>query len=128
MDIYSIKWPCLGDGPARTGGSSTDSDCAFEGDYTVPPLPVTEGMQHIRIMEGVSRSLPSSPLLTHQAISMRLQPMKRLTGKAAIPSPHPGLRPSSPAWPHPPLRWIFHLHGREPRSKRFTERSVSGPN
>ncbi|KAJ8345475.1 hypothetical protein SKAU_G00296680 [Synaphobranchus kaupii] len=63
-------------------GSSTDSDCAFEGDYTVPPLPVTEGMQHIRIMEGVSRSLPSSPLLTHQAISMRLQPMKRLTGEA----------------------------------------------
>ncbi|XP_036409043.1 protein TANC2-like isoform X3 [Megalops cyprinoides] len=65
----------------NSGGSSTDSDCAFEGDYTVPPLPVTEGMQHIRIMEGVSRSLPSSPLLTHQAISMRLQPMKRLTGE-----------------------------------------------
>ncbi|KAJ8404338.1 hypothetical protein AAFF_G00341110, partial [Aldrovandia affinis] len=65
----------------NSGGSSTDGDCAFEGDYTVPPLPVTEGMQHIRIMEGVSRSLPSSPLLTHQAISMRLQPMKRLTGE-----------------------------------------------
>ncbi|XP_035253568.1 protein TANC2-like isoform X4 [Anguilla anguilla] len=63
----------------NSGGSSTDSDCTFEGDYTVPALPVTEGMQHIRIMEGVSRSLPSSPLLTHQAISMRLQPMKRLT-------------------------------------------------
>uniref|UniRef100_W5N3K0 Tetratricopeptide repeat, ankyrin repeat and coiled-coil containing 2 n=1 Tax=Lepisosteus oculatus TaxID=7918 RepID=W5N3K0_LEPOC len=61
------------------GGSSADSDCAFEGDYAVPPLPVTEGMQHIRIMEGVSRSLPSSPLLTHQAISVRLQPMKKLT-------------------------------------------------
>ncbi|KAI1896538.1 hypothetical protein AGOR_G00095800 [Albula goreensis] len=64
------------------GGSSTDSDCAFEGDYAVPPLPVTEGMQHIRIMEGMSRSLPSSPLLTHQTISMRLQPMKKLTGES----------------------------------------------
>ncbi|XP_077068241.1 protein TANC2 isoform X3 [Siphateles boraxobius] len=37
-------------------------------------------MQHIRIMEGVSRSLPSSPLLSHQAINMRLQPLKRLPG------------------------------------------------
>ncbi|KAL4630866.1 protein TANC2 isoform X9, partial [Arapaima gigas] len=64
------------------GGSSTDSDCTFEGDYAVPPLPVTEGMQHIRIMEGVSRSLPSSPLLTHQTIGMRLQPMKKLTGNS----------------------------------------------
>ncbi|XP_034992305.2 protein TANC2 isoform X3 [Zootoca vivipara] len=36
-------------------------------------------MQHIRIMEGMSRSLPSSPLLTHQSISVRLQPMKKLT-------------------------------------------------
>ncbi|XP_051274700.1 protein TANC2 isoform X6 [Dicentrarchus labrax] len=40
---------------------------------------MTEGMQHIRIMEGVSRSLPSSPLLTHQTISVRLQPVKKLT-------------------------------------------------
>ncbi|XP_055746086.1 protein TANC2 isoform X6 [Salvelinus fontinalis] len=40
---------------------------------------MTEGMQHIRIMEGVSRSLPSSPLLTHQTISVRLQPIKKLT-------------------------------------------------
>ncbi|KAJ8254412.1 hypothetical protein COCON_G00210240 [Conger conger] len=76
--------------PKLGGGSSTDSDCPFEGDYTVPPLPVTEGMQHIRIMEGVSRSLPSSPLLTHQAISMRLQPMKRLTGAAGSHSAAPG--------------------------------------
>ncbi|XP_053084551.1 protein TANC2 isoform X5 [Pangasianodon hypophthalmus] len=38
-------------------------------------------MQHIRIMEGVSRSLPSSPLLSHQALSMRLQPLKRLPGE-----------------------------------------------
>ncbi|KAM6898852.1 protein TANC2 isoform 2-T2 [Lycodopsis pacificus] len=60
-------------------GGSIDSDCAFEGDYAVPPLSVTEGMQHIRIMEGVSRSLPSSPLLTHQTISVRLQPVKKLT-------------------------------------------------
>ncbi|KAJ8251884.1 hypothetical protein GJAV_G00226500 [Gymnothorax javanicus] len=60
----------------HSGGSSTDSECTLEGEY-----PVTEGMQHIRIMEGVSRSLPSSPLLTHQALNMRLQPMKRLTGE-----------------------------------------------
>ncbi|XP_055264139.1 protein TANC2 isoform X6 [Moschus berezovskii] len=39
-------------------------------------------MQHIRIMEGMSRSLPSSPLLTHQSISVRLQPVKKLTGDA----------------------------------------------
>ncbi|KAM3592321.1 uncharacterized protein V6R79_016550 [Siganus canaliculatus] len=64
-------------------GGSIDSDCAFEGDYAVPPLSMTEGMQHIRIMEGVSRSLPSSPLLTHQAISVRLQPMKKLTGESS---------------------------------------------
>lgn len=63
------------------GGISTESDCAFEPDYAVPPLPVSEGMQHIRIMEGMSRSLPSSPLLTHQSISVRLQPVKKLTGK-----------------------------------------------
>ncbi|XP_062071490.1 protein TANC2 isoform X7 [Lepus europaeus] len=61
------------------GGISTESDCAFEPDYAVPPLPASEGMQHIRIMEGMSRSLPSSPLLTHQSISVRLQPVKKLT-------------------------------------------------
>ncbi|XP_034073957.1 protein TANC2 isoform X5 [Gymnodraco acuticeps] len=60
-------------------GGSLDSDCAFEGDYAVPRISMTEGMQHIRIMEGVSRSLPSSPLLTHQTISVRLQPVKKLT-------------------------------------------------
>ncbi|KAL6094582.1 tanc2 [Pungitius sinensis] len=60
-------------------GGSVDSDCAFEGDYGVATLSVSEGMQHIRIMEGVSRSLPSSPLLTHQTISVRLQPVKKLT-------------------------------------------------
>ncbi|XP_033963499.1 protein TANC2 isoform X4 [Pseudochaenichthys georgianus] len=60
-------------------GGSLDSDCAFEGDYSVPRISMTEGMQHIRIMEGVSRSLPSSPLLTHQTISVRLQPVKKLT-------------------------------------------------
>uniref|UniRef100_A0A3P8ZMB2 Tetratricopeptide repeat, ankyrin repeat and coiled-coil containing 2a n=1 Tax=Esox lucius TaxID=8010 RepID=A0A3P8ZMB2_ESOLU len=63
------------------GGSSTEGDGLFEGDYGVPPLPVTEGMQHIRIMEGVSRSLPSSPLLSHQALNMRLQPAKRPPGE-----------------------------------------------
>ncbi|XP_036423261.1 protein TANC2 isoform X1 [Colossoma macropomum] len=65
----------------NSGGGSADGECVFEGDYAVPPLPVTEGMQHIRIMEGVSRSLPSSPLLSHQAINMRLQPLKRLPGE-----------------------------------------------
>ncbi|XP_031699180.1 protein TANC2 isoform X10 [Anarrhichthys ocellatus] len=64
-------------------GGSIDSDCAFEGDYAVAPLSMTEGMQHIRIMEGVSRSLPSSPLLTHQTISVRLQPVKKLTGESS---------------------------------------------
>ncbi|KAF6730029.1 Protein TANC2 [Oryzias melastigma] len=64
-------------------GGSIDSDCAFEGDYAVPPLSMTEGMQHIRIMEGVSRSLPSSPLLTHQSIGVRLQPVKKLTGESS---------------------------------------------
>uniref|UniRef100_A0A3Q1CY28 Tetratricopeptide repeat, ankyrin repeat and coiled-coil containing 2 n=1 Tax=Amphiprion ocellaris TaxID=80972 RepID=A0A3Q1CY28_AMPOC len=64
-------------------GGSIDSDCVFEGDYAVPPLSMTEGMQHIRIMEGVSRSLPSSPLLTHQTISVRLQPVKKLTGESS---------------------------------------------
>lgn len=67
--------------PSHPAGGSIDSDCAFEPDYSVPSLSMTEGMQHIRIMEGVSRSLPSSPLLTHQTISVRLQPVKKLTGK-----------------------------------------------
>uniref|UniRef100_A0A8C6Q7Z8 Tetratricopeptide repeat, ankyrin repeat and coiled-coil containing 2 n=1 Tax=Nothobranchius furzeri TaxID=105023 RepID=A0A8C6Q7Z8_NOTFU len=58
-------------------------DCAFEGDYAVPLLSMTEGMQHIRMMEGVSRSLPSSPLLTHQSIGVRLQPVKKLTGESS---------------------------------------------
>ncbi|XP_060111800.1 protein TANC2 isoform X3 [Heteronotia binoei] len=61
------------------GGNSAENDCAFESEYALPSPPVPEGMQHIRIMEGVSRSLPSSPLLTHQSISVRLQPMKKLT-------------------------------------------------
>ncbi|XP_019478935.1 protein TANC1-like isoform X1 [Meleagris gallopavo] len=64
---------------SRSGqGTSTENDCAFEADYAIPPLPVTEGMQQFRIMEGMSRSLPSSPLLTHQSISVRLQPVKKL--------------------------------------------------
>lgn len=76
--------------PSHPAGGSIDSDCAFEGDYAVPPLSMTEGMQHIRIMEGVSRSLPSSPLLTHQTISVRLQPVKKLTGRdtAVKSEPH----------------------------------------
>ncbi|XP_077080748.1 protein TANC2 isoform X1 [Siphateles boraxobius] len=47
-------------------GGSIDSECAFERDYAVPPLSMAEGLQHIRILEGFSRSLPSSPLLIHQ--------------------------------------------------------------
>ncbi|XP_039769530.1 protein TANC2 isoform X2 [Ornithorhynchus anatinus] len=64
------------------GGTSTESDCAFEPDYAIPPLPVSEGVQHIRIMEGASRSLPSSPLLAHQSVGVRLQPVRKLTGDA----------------------------------------------
>lgn len=63
-------------------GGSIDSDCAFEGDYAVPPLSMAEGLQHIRIMEGVSRSLPSSPLLTHQTSSSRLPSVRKVFGMA----------------------------------------------
>uniref|UniRef100_A0AAY4E1U1 Tetratricopeptide repeat, ankyrin repeat and coiled-coil containing 2a n=1 Tax=Denticeps clupeoides TaxID=299321 RepID=A0AAY4E1U1_9TELE len=63
------------------GGGSDDGEGVCEGDYGVPPLPVTESIQHMRIMEGVSRSLPSSPLLSHQALNMRLHSSKRLPGK-----------------------------------------------
>ncbi|XP_016889606.1 protein TANC2 isoform X4 [Cynoglossus semilaevis] len=79
-DLGDPRSPSLDHHLSHIGqGGSIDSDCAFEGDYAVPPLSMTEGMQHIRIMEGVSRSLPSSPLLTHQTISVRLQPVKKLT-------------------------------------------------
>ncbi|XP_068162412.1 protein TANC2 isoform X2 [Antennarius striatus] len=83
-DLADPRSPGLDPHLSHAGqGGSIDSDCAFEGDYAVPPLSMTEGMQHIRIMEGVSRSLPSSPLLTHQTISVRLQPMKKLTGESS---------------------------------------------
>uniref|UniRef100_A0A3B3IKA3 Tetratricopeptide repeat, ankyrin repeat and coiled-coil containing 2 n=1 Tax=Oryzias latipes TaxID=8090 RepID=A0A3B3IKA3_ORYLA len=79
-DLADPRSPSLDPHLSHIGqGGSIDSDCAFEGDYAVPPLSITEGMQHIRIMEGVSRSLPSSPLLTHQTIGVRLQPVKKLT-------------------------------------------------
>lgn len=67
---------------SRAAGGSIDSDCAFEGDYGVPPLSMAEGLQHIRMMEGVSRSLPSSPLLTHQTGNVRIQPVKKISGAA----------------------------------------------
>lgn len=59
-----------------------DSDCAFgDPDYTVPPpLTMVEGLQHVRMMEGVSRSLPSSPLLVHQHAGVRLQPGRKIAG------------------------------------------------
>ncbi|KAA8581319.1 hypothetical protein FQN60_002900 [Etheostoma spectabile] len=83
-DLADPRSPSLDPHLSHIGqGGSIDSDCAFEGDYAVPPLSMTEGMQHIRIMEGVSRSLPSSPLLTHQTISVRLQPVKKLTASLA---------------------------------------------
>ncbi|XP_016889607.1 protein TANC2 isoform X5 [Cynoglossus semilaevis] len=83
-DLGDPRSPSLDHHLSHIGqGGSIDSDCAFEGDYAVPPLSMTEGMQHIRIMEGVSRSLPSSPLLTHQTISVRLQPVKKLTGESS---------------------------------------------
>ncbi|XP_051969050.1 protein TANC2-like isoform X2 [Xyrauchen texanus] len=59
-------------------GGSIDSDCAFEGDYAVPPISMAEGLQHIHMMEGMSRSLPSSPLLAHQIISSRMPPMRKV--------------------------------------------------
>uniref|UniRef100_A0A8C2AHW8 Tetratricopeptide repeat, ankyrin repeat and coiled-coil containing 2 n=1 Tax=Cyprinus carpio TaxID=7962 RepID=A0A8C2AHW8_CYPCA len=61
---------------------SIDSDCAFEGDYAVPPLSMAEGLQHIRMMEGVSRSLPSSPLLTHQTSSSRPPSVRKVFSTA----------------------------------------------
>ncbi|XP_036938004.1 protein TANC2 isoform X9 [Acanthopagrus latus] len=83
-DLADPRSPSLDPHLSHVGqGGSIDSDCVFEGDYAVPPLSMTEGMQHIRIMEGVSRSLPSSPLLTHQTISVRLQPVKKLTGESS---------------------------------------------
>ncbi|KAG1933382.1 protein TANC2 isoform X7 [Pimephales promelas] len=62
-------------------GGSIDSDCAFEGDYAVPPLSMAEGLQHIRIMEVSSRSLPSSPLLIHQT-SRPLPSARKVFGMA----------------------------------------------
>ncbi|XP_030630078.1 protein TANC2 [Chanos chanos] len=44
---------------------------------------MAEGLQHIRMMEGMSRSLPSSPLLMHQTISVRLQPVRKVTGEVS---------------------------------------------
>uniref|UniRef100_A0A672P161 Tetratricopeptide repeat, ankyrin repeat and coiled-coil containing 2 n=1 Tax=Sinocyclocheilus grahami TaxID=75366 RepID=A0A672P161_SINGR len=63
-------------------GGSIDSDCAFEGDYAVPLLSMAEGLQHICMMEGVSRSLPSSPLLTHQTSSAIPPSVRKVFGTA----------------------------------------------
>ncbi|CAM4706472.1 unnamed protein product [Leuciscus chuanchicus] len=64
-------------------GGSIDSDCAFEGDYGVPPLSMAEGLQHIRFMEGLSRSLPSSPLLIHQT-TRPLPSTRKVFGVATV--------------------------------------------
>uniref|UniRef100_A0A8C2JIM2 Tetratricopeptide repeat, ankyrin repeat and coiled-coil containing 2 n=1 Tax=Cyprinus carpio TaxID=7962 RepID=A0A8C2JIM2_CYPCA len=74
----------------RSGGS-IDSDCAFEGDYAVPPLSMAEGLQHIRMMEGVSRSLPSSPLLTHQTSSSRPPSVRKVFSTATDLGPPPSV-------------------------------------
>lgn len=80
--------------PCRcVAGSSIDSECAFEGDYDVPPLSMAEGLQHMRIMEGVSRSLPSSPLLTHQTVNVRLQPVKKISAGSATGTQRANTRP-----------------------------------
>ncbi|XP_073774154.1 protein TANC2 isoform X4 [Danio rerio] len=63
-------------------GGSVDSDCVFEGGYSVAPLSATEGFQHMRAMEGVSRSLPSSPLLTHQISSSHLPSARKIFSTA----------------------------------------------
>ena len=34
------------------GGGSADGECVFEGDYAVPPLPVTEGMHNMFIKKS----------------------------------------------------------------------------
>ncbi|XP_051926398.1 protein TANC2 isoform X10 [Hippocampus zosterae] len=84
-DLADPRSPCLDPHLSHFGqGGSLDGDCAFEPDYysalpPPPPLSMAEGVQHIRIMEGVSRSLPSSPLLSHQALGVRLQAVKKLT-------------------------------------------------
>nr|XP_055032898.1 protein TANC2 isoform X3 [Misgurnus anguillicaudatus] len=75
------------------GSSSIDSDCAFEGEYAVPPISMAEGVQHIRQMEGVSRSLPSSPLFTHQNASSRLQPVRKVFATGGL-GPEIGPPPS----------------------------------
>lgn len=64
--------------PSRPAGGGLGSDGASGADVTLP-LHMTEGLQHLRMMEGVSRSLPSSPLLSHQAVGVR--PVRKLTGR-----------------------------------------------
>lgn len=63
---------------SRPAGGSQGGDGASEADAPLP-LHMTEGLQHLRMMEGVSRSLPSSPLLSHQAIGVR--PVRKLIGR-----------------------------------------------
>lgn len=80
-------------------GGSVDGDAAFEPDNDGVPVPLsmTEGLQHIRMMEGVSRSLPSSPLLSHQAVGVRLQPVKKLTGRGRCAPQSTHLSPAAHA-------------------------------
>ncbi|XP_061763625.1 protein TANC2 isoform X1 [Nerophis ophidion] len=92
-------------------GGSVDSDCAFEGDYTS----MAEGVQHVRMMEGVSRSLPSSPLLGHQALAVRLHAVKKLTAPVRkakfVESPR---IPQSELGSHDPAKSSAHPDGIRP--------------
>ncbi|XP_076856887.1 protein TANC2 isoform X12 [Brachyhypopomus gauderio] len=103
-------------------GGSIDSDCAFEGDFAVPPLTMAEGLQHVRIMEGVSRSLPSSPLLSHQAQGGRLPPAKKLAGVATAPL-RKAMFVESPPIAEPGL----HLHTHTPSASRHPNMDIHTP-
>ncbi|KAM4598748.1 protein TANC2 [Polymixia lowei] len=66
----------------NSGGGAVGSE---GGDYAG-----ADGIQQVRMMEGVTRSLPSSPLLTHQAFNLRLHP-KRIGGEDTELGPPPSV-------------------------------------
>lgn len=63
------------------GGISTESHCAFEPDYASHHFREWRYAAHSDYGGHVSLSSISPLLLTHQSISVRLQPVKKLTGK-----------------------------------------------